>query len=102
MKIGEIQKFKMFFSNAIKNLKITEYKEADSLANTSHPMFEALWNIYIQKILLWNSEIIQALLSLKIWIMAQDSISVEWVLKMLLKKLEQEKLLNLPTLQPKY
>ena len=42
MKIGEIQKFKMFFSNAIKNLKITEYKEVDSLANTSHPMFEAL------------------------------------------------------------
>ena len=102
MKIGKIQKFKIFFSNAIKNLKITEYKEADSLANTSHPMFEALWNIHIQKILLWNSEIIQALLPLKIWMMAQDSISVEWVLKMLLKKLEQEKLLNLPTLQPKY
>ena len=31
-----------FFSNAVKNLKIPEYQEADPHANISHPIFKAI------------------------------------------------------------
>ena len=46
-----------FFSNPVKNLKIPEYQETDSLANNiSHPIFKTIY----------NTKIIQAFLPLKI------------------------------------
>ena len=46
-----------FFPRAVKNLKIPEYQETDSLANNiSHPIFKTIY----------NTKIIQAFLPLKI------------------------------------
>ena len=40
---GENTEILKFFSNAVKNLKISEYQEADPLANNiSHPIFRAM------------------------------------------------------------
>ena len=65
-----------FFSNAAKNLKISEYQEADSLANDiSHLRFEAILKYR-------NYLSIVAIKKLN----KGDLISVKLVLRMLLKK----------------
>ena len=83
----------MLFSNAVKNLKIPEYQNGT-------PLLIICLIQYSRQ--LWNSETIQALLLLKVWIMNQDLISVGWVLKMSFKKLRnlaKEKLVNQETSQ---
>ena len=65
-----------FFSNAVKNLKISEYQEADSLANDiSHLRFKAILKYR-------NYLSIVAIKKLN----KGDLISVKLVLRMLLKK----------------